>query len=290
MLNPESTPIHRHGAPAGLALALLILAVAPAANAQPPGRGGFGAGAGGGPPASAEESAPVDLTGTWVSLVTEDWIERMSPDSPASGSGGGAFGFGRGRGGPGPDDAAEPITSDDPCAAYGAGGIMRVPGRIKISWQDENTLQLAYDAGAQRRVIHFGEDGAPIESGPSLQGYSTASWEDAGGRRRGGPQRGFGAPTDGRAGEASKRWSSLDIVTTGLTPGYLLSSRSWYGEGARLTELLRYHNDFGREYFTVTAIIEENGQTTSTTSSTFKKEPDDSKFEPTGCVITPRLP
>src|SRR5688572_28422956 len=43
-----------------------------------PGRGGAAAGA------SARASAPVDLTGTWVSIVTEDWIERMSPESPPS--------------------------------------------------------------------------------------------------------------------------------------------------------------------------------------------------------------
>jgi hypothetical protein len=277
-------------ASAGLALTLLVLASARYADAQPPGRGGFGAGRAGGPPPSAEESAPVDLTGTWVSLVTEDWIERMSPDSPASGSGGGAFGFGRGRGGAGA--AAPAITSDDPCAAYGAGGIMRVPGRLKLSWQDENTLLLEYDAGSQRRIIHFDNDEAPVAAGPSLQGSSTASWEGGGGgrRSRGGPQRGFGAPADARAAAAPMPWQSLEIVTTNLSPGYLLSSRSWYGGGARLTELLRYHNDFGREYFTVTAVIEEIGQTTSTTSSTFKKEPDDSKFEPTGCEIKPRRP
>src|SRR6516165_5242289 len=65
------------------------------------GRGGAGGqrgGPGGPPPAqSPKAAAPVDLTGYWVSIVTEDWIERMSPDSPPSGTGG-ARGLGGARG------------------------------------------------------------------------------------------------------------------------------------------------------------------------------------------------
>jgi hypothetical protein len=74
------------------------------------------------------------------------------------------------------------------------------------------------------------------------------------------------------------------VVTTNLTPGYLLSSRNTYSENAVLTEHFTRHSDFGQEYFTVTAIVEEGGQQ-RTTSSTFKKEPDGSKFSPTGCEI-----
>ena len=59
---------------------------------------GFGGRGGGAPqaPQAAQAGAPVDLTGYWVSIVTEDWIERMSPDSRPSGTGGGV---GAGRGG-----------------------------------------------------------------------------------------------------------------------------------------------------------------------------------------------
>jgi hypothetical protein len=265
-----------------LAPCLLALSIPDEARAQPPGFGGFG---GGGPAAPARERAPVDLTGTWVAVVTEDWIERMSPESPGSGSGGG-FGFGGfGRGG---GAETPPAVALDACAAYAAGGIMRVPGRVKISWQDDDTLLLEYDAGSQRRVLYFGDD-APAPAGSSLQGHSTASWQGGGGggRGRGGPQAGFGAPADGRGGAAATRWASLRVVTTSLTGGYLLTSRSHYGEGATLTELVRYHSDFGDEYFTVTAVVEENGATSSSTSSTFKKERNDSKFEPTECEIRP---
>jgi hypothetical protein len=69
-----------------------------------------------------------------------------------------------------------------------------------------------------------------------------------------------------------------------MTGGYLLSSRSSYGENAVLTEHFTRHSDFGVEYFTVTAALEEGGQN-RITSSTFKKEPDGSKFSKSGCEI-----
>jgi hypothetical protein len=37
-----------------------------------------GAGRGGAPP-SAKQAAPVDLTGYWVAVITEDWKYRMLP-------------------------------------------------------------------------------------------------------------------------------------------------------------------------------------------------------------------
>ena len=64
----------------------------------------------------------------------------------------------------------------------------------------------------------------------------------------------------------------------------MLSSRSSYSDNVVLTEHFTRHSDFGAEYFTVTAIIED-GPTTRVTSSTFKKESNGSKFNPTGCEI-----
>jgi hypothetical protein len=69
-----------------------------------------------------------------------------------------------------------------------------------------------------------------------------------------------------------------------MSGGYLLSSRSSYSENATLTEYFTRHSDFGQEYFTVTAVIQDGAQT-RVTSSTFKKEPNGSKFSPTGCEI-----
>ena len=118
-------------------------------------------------PASPQDAAPVDLTGYWVSIVTEDWIERMAPDSPPSGTGGGRGGRGGGGGAP----ASNP---NDPCRVYGAAGSLRVPGRIHITWADPDTLQVDMDAGTQTRLFHF-NPASPAPAQRSLQGYSVAT-------------------------------------------------------------------------------------------------------------------
>ena len=256
---------------------------AAAAQAAGQGRGGGAAGAA----AGARGAAPVDLTGTWVSIVTEDWIERMSPDSPPSGvrggRGGGGGGGGRGGGGAAPPVPAAPAAPADPCRVYAAGGSLRVPGRLNISWVDDNTLKVEMDSGTQTRLFHFNAT-VPPNTPKSLQGYSVATWETGrggggGGGFGGGGNRGGGAPA------AAPRWGSLKVVTTNLSGGYLLSSRNTYSDNAVLTENFSRHSDFGAEYFTVTAVIEEGGGNPRVTSSTFKKEPNASKFAPTGCDI-----
>ena len=42
------------------------------------------------------------------------------------------------------------------CKAYGAPALLRVPGRLRIRWQDDDTLEIAADAGEQTRLLHFG--------------------------------------------------------------------------------------------------------------------------------------
>jgi len=249
------------------------------------GRGGPAAPAG----AGARGAAPVDLTGYWVSLVTEDYIERMFPDSPRSGvprggaggggggrGGGAGGGAGGGRGGPAPATAA----STDPCRVYGAGGSMRLPGRLNITWADDNTLKIDMDSGKQTRLFHFGVT-QPPSAEKTLQGYSIATWEAAAGGR-GGAGRGGGG--GGAPAAATPRWGSLNVVTTNLTGGYLLTSRSAYSENATLTEYFIRHSDFGADYLSVVAIITDPAGN-HTTSSTFKKEPNGAKFNPTGCDI-----
>lgn len=75
------------------------------------------------------------------------------------------------------------------------------------------------------------------------------------------------------------------MVTTNMTGGYLLSSRNTYSENAVLTESFARHSDFGVEYLTVIAMIEDGGGAPRVVSSTFKKEPNASKFSPSGCEI-----
>ena len=246
------------------ACVLVLVLLGSAAGGQ---RGG---GAPPGPPASARAAAPVDLTGYWVSIVTEDWIERMSPDSPPSGVGRG------GRGGAAPAQPTAPPPNADPCRAYGAGGSMRVPGRLNITWADDNTLKIDMDAGTQTRLLHFAAKPAPPQR--SLQGHSVASWDT--GAARGG---GFGGR--GGAAPAAPRWGSLRVVTTNMSGGYLLSSRSSYSENAVLTEWFMPHTDFGVDYLTVMAQLEDGPGAPRIVSSTFRKEPNGSKFQPTGCEV-----
>ena len=264
----------------GAALALALALTVPAALVAQAGQGRAG---GATAPASAKSAAPVDLTGYWVSIVTEDWIERMAPDSPPSGTG--ARG-GRGifPGGGGAEPAATRPANADPCRVYAAGGSLRVPGRLNITWADDNTLKLDMDAGKQTRVLHFGAT-QPPPGERSPQGYSVATWETGrGGGGFGGGRGGGGGGARGGGAPAGPAWANLKVVTTNMNGGYLLSSRSTYSESAVLTEHFTVHQDFGTDYFTVTAIIED-GPTTRITSSTFKKEPNGSKFSPTGCDI-----
>ena len=244
--------------------------------------GGRGGGAGqrgspGGPPTaqSAKAAAPVDLTGYWVSIVTEDWIERMSPDSPPSGTGG-ARGLGGARG-----QAAASPPNGEQCRAYAAGGSLRVPTRLHITWADDSTLKVEMDAGSQTRLFHFAPT-TPPPTEKTLQGYSVATWEVSAGARGGG--RGGAPGAGGAPPPPAPRWGSLNVSTTNMSSGYLLSSRSAYTDNAMLTEYFSRHSDFGQDYFTVTAQIQD-GPVTRVTSSTFKKEANGSKFSPGPCEV-----
>jgi hypothetical protein len=269
---PDLT-LRRHTTPMFCLLMALMLVSSSSLLAQGGGggRGGGQRGGPGGPPAaqSPKTAAPVDLTGYWVSIVTEDWIERMSPDSPPSGTGG-ARGLAAARGAA----PAQPPNGEQ-CRVYAAGGSLRVPTRLNITWADDNTLKIQMDAGNQTRLLHFNPT-TPPPAEKTLQGYSVATWELGAGARGGG--RGGPAPA------AAPRWGSLNVTTTNLSGGYLLSSRSLYSENAVLTEYFSKHTDFGVDYFTVTAQIQDGPQT-RVTSSTFKKEANGSKFSPGPCEI-----
>ena len=157
---------------------------------------------------------------------------------------------------------------------------MRVPGRLNITWADDNTLKIDMDAGTQTRLLRFGQVPAPTQR--TLQGHSVATWDTGaagrGGGFGGGGGRGGGAP-------AAPRWGQLRVVTTNTTGGYLLSSRNSYSENAVITEYFMPHSDFGAQYMTVMTSIEDGGGQPRIVSSTFKKEPDGSKFKPSGCEV-----
>lgn len=156
-----------------------LIAVVAALSVAAFGQGGRGGGRGGrggrsgGPPQTPEQAAPLDLTGYWVSLVTEDWRYRMV--TPAKGDYASVPINPAGRALADQWDPDKDIAAGQQCKAYGAAALMRVPTRLHITWADQNTLKIETDAGTQTRLLHFGTPTAP--SSDSLQGFSVADWD-----------------------------------------------------------------------------------------------------------------
>ena len=252
----------------GAVFALLIGTFAAPSSAQQRGAGPPA------PPPTPRAAAPIDVTGYWTAVVTEDWRYRMV--TPAKG-----------------DYQAVPMTPAaikvadawDPkadeaagmqCRSYGAPAIMHTATRLHITWQDDRTLRVETDYGTQTRLFRFNAAGpgapAPASSRRSWQGDSVAQWE-AGARGRGGAAVG----------------GALRVTTSNLLGGYLRKNGVPYSQDARLTE-----------YFDVTP-LPGNGQLLVVTaavddpvyldrrfvvSSHFRKEADGSKWDPTPCSST----
>jgi hypothetical protein len=242
----------------------------PAAAAQ--GRGAAPQGRGGPPatPPTPRAGALSDLTGYWVSLVTEDWRYRMF--TPAKGDYVSVPLNAAGRKladawDPGKDDAA-----GEQCKAYGAAGLLRMPTRLHITWQDDSTLKLETDAGTQTRLFRFT---AGQSEGGDWQGVSTASWDYPRplfpGRGRG------GAPPGG----------SLKVVTTKMKPGYLRKNGVPYSSNAVLTEYFDRLDVPGADSILVvsTEIVDpEYLDTPYWTSTHFKRQSDAAGWTPTPCA------
>jgi hypothetical protein len=203
-----------HTALFGACLLALVCINVPAYAQPPAGGGGRGGGRGGGAQ-NARTSAAIDMTGYWVSVVTEDWRFRMV--TPPKGNFGGVPINGEGRRVAGEWDPAKDEAAGLQCKSYGAAGLMRVPGRLHITWDNDTTMKIEADAGTQTRVFHFGGT-APADIQPSWQGYSVAEWENA------------------TVGRGSPRTGDLKVVTTHMLPGYLRKNGVPYSGNAVLTE------------------------------------------------------
>ena len=77
------------------------------------------------------------------------------------------------------------------CKAYGAAGVMRVPGRLHITWQDDTTLKIETEAGTQTRLLRFGPVRHRRQTRPRCRASRPRTWEFAGAPRR--PRRGRAA-------------------------------------------------------------------------------------------------
>jgi hypothetical protein len=221
-------------------------------------------------PPTPRGMAPVDLTGYWVSIVTESWRFRMV--TPAKG-----------------DYASVPITkaaleaadqwdpvkdrlNGDLCKAYGGAALLNIPGRLHITWQDDATLKVESDSGEQVRALHFvkGEPGAP-----SLQGYSAAEWVDLG-----------RAATTGQPVPKGPGWGTLKVTTTNLLPGYLRRNGVPHSANAVVTEYWDVHVETdGKPWIIVTIEVKDPQYLVEPylTSPNFRQEPDGAKWSPEPC-------
>jgi hypothetical protein len=219
----------------------------------------------GGPPLTARAAAAIDLTGYWVSVVTEDWKLRMV--TPKKGVYETLTLNAEGRRVGDTWDAARDEAAGEQCRAYSAASIMRIPGRLHVTWADDTTLKIETDAGTQTRLLRFGA-GAPSGE-PSWQGWSAAEWTYAGGRRGG------GTPTGG-----------LKVITTNLRAGYVRKNGAPHSDKARVTEYFDLNTaPNGDRWLTVTTKLDDPVYFTRPllTSSDFKKLPDASGWSPTPC-------
>jgi len=164
-------------------------------------------------------------------------------------------------------DPAKEEASGDLCKSYGAPALLRVPGRLHITWHDEQTLRMDADAGKQTRIFHFGNWQAP--AGPhTIQGDSVAQWQ-GGGR----------GATDG----------ALQVTTSNLKAGFLRKNGVPYSENASLTEYYELITQPDGTPLLVVTIVTTDPvylRQPFVISSQFKKEPSDARWNPTACSTT----
>jgi hypothetical protein len=219
----------------------------------------------GAPPAAAREAAPIDLTGYWVAVIAEDWKYRMV--TPRKGVYDALTLNAEGRRVGDTWDPARDEAAGEQCRAYGAANIMRLPGRLHITWQDANALKIETDTGTQTRLFQFVPQPSPGE--PSWQGSSAAQWEMGPGGR---------GPT--------ARTGNLRVVTTNLRPGYVRKNGAPYSAKTTVTEFYDLNTlPNGDQWITITTKVDDPVYFARTyvTTTDFKKLPGPVGWNPTPC-------
>lgn len=230
-------------------------------------------------PPTPRAQAPIDATGYWVSLITQNWQYRMVvpgrgeyADIPLNDT---AKKFADAW------NAAADTAAGKACEAYGAAVLMRNPERLHIVWQDDQTLRVDTDAGMQTRLLHFGPVAA--QEAASLQGHSSAHWQiDS-------VMNTFGAP-EGR-GDAS-HYGSLIVHTDHLLAGLLRKNGVPYGADTTVDEIwdLRSLSPTD-QWLTVSTKVDDPQYLFRpyVYDSIFQKEPDGSKWHSSPCSLTTGL-
>jgi hypothetical protein len=234
------------------------------------------------PPPAPRAGAPIDLTGYWVSIVTQDWRVRMV--TPAKGDYQGIQMTPAARKVADAWDPARDEAAGEQCKSYGAPALMSVPGRLHITWQDDTTLKVETDAGMQTRLLRFGKVATPPADAPrTWQGVSEAQWLTP---RPNVPLQFRPADRAADAPPLRPSGGSLHVVTRNLRAGYLRKNGVPYGENAVLTEHWDlYKRPNGEEWLTITTQIDDPQflPNVRLVAPVFKKERDGSKWDPTPC-------
>jgi hypothetical protein len=241
------------------ALIATLGALAGSASGQGRGRGGAPE-----PPRTPKAGALYDITGYWVSVVTEDWRFRMV--TPPKGDYTGVALNEQGRKIADAWDPAKDEAAGEQCKSYGAPTLMRVPGRLHITWQDDQTLKFESDSGQQTRLLYF-SPGAN-EQGGGWQGFSRALWEMV------------------PVGRGVAPVGSLKVVTMHLKPGYLRKNGVPYSANTTLTEYFdRVNEPNGDAYLVLTTTVEDPVYLAQPflTASHYRKQPDATGWNPTAC-------
>jgi hypothetical protein len=222
------------------------------------------------PPPTPKAGAFIDVTGYWVSVVTEDWVYRMLtapkgdvgslPMNPAGQKAAAAW------------DPAADKAAGETCRVNGAAGNIRRPGRLHITWADEKTLRVDFSAGEQTRLLSFDPTAQP-SSEHTWQGHSAAQWF----RVRNWQQ--FAPPTIAPVG------GTLKVVTTGMRTGYLQSNGFPYSENAKMTEYFDRVTYEGQPWLIVTTVVEDPLYLRDSLywSTPFKQEADGTRWKATPC-------
>ncbi len=243
-------------------------------------------------PRTPRAVAPTDFTGNWVAVITEDWRFRMV--TPPKGDFASVPLNDAGQKLANAWDPARDVASGEQCRAYGAAGLMRMPIRLRISWQDDTTLKLETDNGQQVRLFKFGDPPAPTTP-PDWQGHSVARWEtfpEGQGQAAGGGGGGGGGGGRGGGQGGPQLSGSLKVVTARMKPGYLRRNGVPYSGQAVLTEYYdRTNQSSGDSWLILTSTVEDPANLAQPfmTSTHFKREADGSKWAPRPCEVTPEV-
>ncbi len=209
-------------------------------------------------------SARFDITGSWIPVITEDWRWRMV--TPVKGDYPGVPLNDEGRRVADTWDPARDEASGNQCRGYGAAAIMRLPGRVRMTWEDDTALKIETEAGTQTRMLRFGDARAPGSDG-GWQGHSVARWE--------------------RPATRGAEGGGLTVRTTAMRPGYLRKNGVPYSAGAVVTEYFErvVDDEDGAIYLVVTTVVEDPQYLTRSfvTSTHFKKLADGAPWTPTPC-------